>query len=562
MSQPRPSRFLRLSATLALATLAILLALSSCTSLAPHRTKFGDGLNCNPINPHVDPQTDDSFGRTYDAACADLIREVATGTPQSGAYSLHFAEFDDQGLLFPATPANGLAAEQTERFLDYVRERARTHSDHDADHHLAVVVFVHGWKHDASSEDSNVRWFRAMLAKLADVETHSSCPREIVGLYAGWRGDATLLPDLFKNATFWTRKAAAEQVAEGQVRELLSRLRSIQDINNEAWNGDVERSRRAPHSLAYGYDPGCKKTMRLIIIGHSFGGLIVYNALGQALVRDVADLHERILDAETRAADNGDAPAQRKDPVLVREGDLILTINPANQAARFAPLWRAARAAQPRSYHAPVFVSITSADDWATRYAFPAARFFNTLNNRYPAPADGERNAAMETMGQDLDYVDYELNTISNLKLDKQFAGAKPVEANEACAALRDNPDFSARYATEIDRLNRLEQALTSEFDANCLASPRQAACKDANPANAAGTAPFPRQFCIAGPADTAIALIPRSAEVNLNSPIWNVYTSHPVLNSHSDLLNPILIDFLRQLYEEGTRGSLQQRNR
>ncbi|MFT3792778.1 MAG: hypothetical protein QM741_17290 [Rudaea sp.] len=550
---PAP-RLLRLSASLALAVLIAVLALASCTSLAPHRTKLDDALNCNPINPHVDPQTDDSFGRTYDAGCADLIREVAPGIPgQSGPYTLHFAEFDDQGLLFPATPANGLAAEQTDRFLDYVRDRARKHGSEEG-HRQTVVVFVHGWKHGAASEDSNVRWFRAMLAKLADVETHSS---EIVGLYAGWRGDATLLPDLFKNATFWTRKTTAEQVAEGQVRELLSRLRSIQDINNETWNGEVERSRRTPQSIDDGYDPGCRKSMRLVIIGHSFGGLIVYNALSQALVRDIADLHERILDAEARNAENGGAPARRIDPVLVREGDLILTINPADQAARFAPLWRAARAAQPHSYHAPVFVSITSADDWATRYAFPVARFFNTLSNRYPATADTERDAATQTLGQDQEYVDYTLNTLSNLKQDKQLAGAKSIEADATCEALRNDPDFSARYTTEIRRLNGLEQALRAEPDANCLASPPQAGCKSA--ATAAGVAPFPRQFCIAGAADTAIALLPRNADVNLDSPIWNVYTSHPVLSSHSDLLNPILIDFLRQLYEEGTRSQLQR---
>jgi hypothetical protein len=66
----------------------------------------------------------------------------------------------------------------------------------------------------------------------------------------------------------------------------------------------------------------------------------------------------------------------------------------------------------------------------------------------------------------------------------------------------------------------------------------------------------FPRQFCIHANADqreVALALVPRPG-VNLNSPVWNVYTRTPVLDSHSDLLNPMLIDFLRQMYEEGTR--------
>jgi hypothetical protein len=57
---------------------------------------------------------------------------------------------------------------------------------------------------------------------------------------------------------------------------------------------------------------------------------------------------------------------------------------------------------------------------------------------------------------------------------------------------------------------------------------------------------------------DVALALIPKTG-VNLNSPVWNVATAHPVLNGHSDLLNPLLIDVLRQLYEEGNRPETQR---
>jgi hypothetical protein len=37
------------------------------------------------------------------------------------------------------------------------------------------------------------------------------------------------------------------------------------------------------------------------------------------------------------------------------------------------------------------------------------------------------------------------------------------------------------------------------------------------------------------------------------------VSTASPVVLNHSDLLNPILIDFLRQLYEEGTSPALNE---
>lgn len=492
--------------------------LASCTPLAPYRTVEDPSANCQPGNTRDNPQSD-SFG-AVDPRCDRLVEEVAPKSAEGkGGYELHFVEFDDQGELFPDIGQNGVAATQMERFLARVRSNP-------VDTPTSIVVFVHGWKHNAQSADSNVRWFRAMLDKISIVESKTNCPRHVVGLYAAWRGDATPLPDLGKDATFWTRKKTAGRVADGQVRELLGRLRAIQDIRNARWNGLVETSRRNPDALSSsGANLACAKAIRLTIVGHSFGGLIVYNALSPSLIRDVSDLNERIRDA----------PSASVDPVLSREGDLIVTINPAVEAAAFVPLSRAARAARPRSYHAPVFVSITSADDDATGIAFPAARFFNTLLNKYPAGADGERTAALDTIGHDQDLIDYRLDTLSALNRDRP---ATPLVADPVCESLRGAPDFSTRFVAEMRRLDDFSAALRTAPDANRLETF------------------FPRQFCIhaSSPSDdVAIALAPRTG-VNLNSPVWNVYTAAPVLDSHSDLLNPLLIDFLRQLYEEGTR--------
>jgi pimeloyl-ACP methyl ester carboxylesterase len=499
------------------------LLLDSCTPLVPYRIRSDTQANCAPKNTRADAKSDD-LG-IVDAACDNLIHEVAAASlPKDGGYGLHFVEFDDQGRLFSNIAENGVAASQMDNFLSDVRSPATS-----ADGRLeltSVVVFVHGWKHNAQSWDNNVRWFRVMLDRLAVVEANSTCRRRVIGLYVGWRGDATPLPDLVKDATFWTRKKAAGRVADGQVREVFARLRSIQDIRNEQWNGLVESSRRHPDAAKVTRDDlACKKSMRLTIVGHSFGGLIAFNALGPSLVRDIADLNERIRNAKDSTV----------DPVLAREGDLIVTINPAVEAATFVPLSLAAKAANPKTYHAPVFVSITSADDSATGIAFPAARFFNTLFNKYPNGGEGERAAALKTIGHDEQFVDYRLDTISDLN-----AGKSPPDlvADPVCESLRNTTDFSIRFDAEMRRLHAFGEALDANPDANTLQQF------------------FPRQFCIhanADQRDVALALMPRP-DVNLNSPVWNVYTKTPVLDSHSDLLNPMLIDFLRQMYEEGTR--------
>ncbi|MEO6798739.1 MAG: hypothetical protein ABI178_02195 [Rhodanobacter sp.] len=508
----------------------LILSLASCTPLAPVRTEQNASVNCMPLHLQDGSALEDFA--SVDPKCDDLREEVAPPSPGNGGYTLNFVEFDDQGMLFPKSEQRSLADSQMEDFLSRVRSPASGAETAASDlSPTSVIVFVHGWKHNAQSGDTNVRWFRAMLARLAIVESKSSCPRRVIGLYVGWRGDATPLPDLVKDVTFWTRKKASGRVADGQVRELFSRLRAIQDIRNADWNGLVETSRRHPTDVTSSHNElACSKAMRLTIVGHSFGGLIVYNALSPSLVRDIADLNESIRDAKSPTI----------DPVLAREGDLIVTINPAVEASAFVPLWRAARAANPHSYHAPVFVSITSANDNATGIAFPAARFFNTLLSKYPRGADEERDAELQTVGHDQDYVDYTLNALSILNKGSK---SEPLVADPICESLRNVRDFPTRFGAEMRRLDGFVNALHTTPDANAL--PHF----------------FPRQFCIhanTGDPDVAIALQPKSG-TNLNSPVWNVYTAVPVLDSHSDLLNPVLIDFLRQLYEEGTQSESQR---
>ncbi|WP_347260255.1 hypothetical protein [Rudaea sp.] len=507
----------------------MIFSLASCTPLVPYRTNQDVSASCIPLNLKGDP-TSDSFAAVA-PSCEHLLEEDAPASEGNGGYALHFVEFDDQGELFPGTGQHAPAVSQMEAFLARVRSEGEADAATSKIRPVSVIVFVHGWKHNAQSSDSNVRWFRAMLARLAIVENKSNCPRRVIGLYVGWRGDATMLPDLAKDATFWTRKKAAGRVANGQVRELFGRLRAIQDIRNAEWNGLVEMSRRHPAEVTSSHtELACSKAIRLTIVGHSFGGLIVYNSLGPSLVRDIADLNERIRDAKSPVV----------DPVLAREGDLIVTINPAVEASAFVPLWQAARAADPRSYHAPVFVSITSANDDATGIAFPAARFFNTLLSKYPRGASAERDAELKTIGHDQDYVDYTLNTLSILNANSK---SNPLVADPICEHLRNAPDFTTRFDAEMKRLDGFVEALHATPDANAL--PQF----------------FPRQFCIharTGDPDVAIALRPM-ARTNLNSPVWNVFTAMPVLDSHSDLLNPFLIDFLRQLYEEGTRPETQR---
>ncbi|MDQ2780517.1 MAG: hypothetical protein M3Y32_13280, partial [Pseudomonadota bacterium] len=124
-------------------------------------------------------------------------------------------------------------------------------------------------------------------------------------------------------------------VARGSIRELLSRIRVLKEKRRSS--GD----------------------MRVILIGHSFGGLIVFNAIAESL-----------LDELVRAKDD----KEHVPPV-----NLVLLLNPAFEASRFEPLFQVAKSEPYVGADRPFFVSITADNDSATGLAFPAGRWVNSL---------------------------------------------------------------------------------------------------------------------------------------------------------------------------------------
>ena len=74
-----------------------------------------------------------------------------TGAP----YELAIVEFDDQGRCYDRRQMDAVAAE-----LD-----ALAPEDPSRGQDVIVVAFVHGWKHDARSDDDNLSAFRVLLER-------------------------------------------------------------------------------------------------------------------------------------------------------------------------------------------------------------------------------------------------------------------------------------------------------------------------------------------------------------------------------------------------------------
>ena len=159
---------------------------------------------------------------------------------------------------------------------------------------------------------------------------------------------------------------------------------------------------------------------RLVVIGHSFGGAVVYASLQKILA-------DRFIDS--RPGKNVQVEAQGF-------GDLVVLMNPAFEALRFASLYDLSQQSC-RAYNLgnqlPKLAILTSEADYATRFAFPFGRVFSTffeshvtLNRHY---CSGPGNKGVQSM------------TISEGKADRNTVGhfkpflthrLDPTSANDA----------------------------------------------------------------------------------------------------------------------------------
>src|SRR5215471_9353931 len=313
----------------ALAGLAILL-LTACTANVPHRlTSDGKALEAR-VHPD-DLSTED--GRQRIASSALEVHDN---------YQLAFLEFDDQGSLYSRAP------------LDLLIQTLRREAASPDSPRILLLLFAHGWKSDARLCNRNVCCFRSLLARLsADVKMvlerskGAVGPYRTIGIFVGWRGLSATVPP-FKELSFYTRKRAAQSIGQGELVELLTFLDGFQKNLNER-------------------DP---RRCRFVIIGHSFGGAMVYSAVANVL-------KSRIVVARVKAA------LARTEEPIAGFGDVVVLANPAFEASLYSPLQELIDGFPSfSSKQRPVLVVLSSETDSDTRVFFKLGRTLSTLFQR------------------------------------------------------------------------------------------------------------------------------------------------------------------------------------
>jgi len=296
--------------------------LIGCTPLIQYRTNYTPCVSANLSRDCVDR----------------AIQEYRPPAADSPGYLLNIIEFDDQGQLFDRG--------QLDAVLDRISGAA-------ADNDFLAVVFVHGWKHNAREGDDNLDNFRQVLERLSETEralsTAQGVPaRRVIGVFLGWRGLSVSAP-LLDQLTFWDRKNTAQKVGHGEVTEVLNRLEAVRRVK-------------------VAEDPQGLGRSRLVIVGHSFGGAVVFTAVSQIL-------ESRLLDPRGPAGVSSDVEGF---------GDLVVLVNPAFEALLYSPLsdLSTERATYFKS-QLPVLAVLTSEKDTATGFWFPFGRWFSTLFERH-----------------------------------------------------------------------------------------------------------------------------------------------------------------------------------
>ena len=210
-----------------------------------------------------------------------------------------------------------------------------------------VILYVHGWKHNATYNDENLLSFDNLLKQIWEDELKTVSPRNVVGIYVGWNGKSTDIP-VVKELSFWGRKRAADNISQSAI---LTRL--IGTIDN------IISIRKNTND-------------RAVYLGHSFGARILYSATSQLLIYN------------TMRAYPEDQKINRNYKEINSMKGTIVLVNPAFEASLFNVFNSLNRRYTEKfdTNQKPLLISISADNDWATRYAFPVGQLFGLRFNQ------------------------------------------------------------------------------------------------------------------------------------------------------------------------------------
>jgi pimeloyl-ACP methyl ester carboxylesterase len=258
-----------------------------------------------------------------------------------------------------------------------------------------LVIYIHGWHNDATSDDRNK--FANFLSRLARTNQIQNNQLKVVGVYFAWPGESLRIPGI-NTFTFWSRKLAAERVASNY-----DCLDAIQELSR------VVRAHR----------PGY-----IVLIGHSFGGLILERTLAHTL---------RTLQGQKGVSVPWDLALMlnpASDSLLARQlVESLDTFYTYDSQRGFVPREEGSGDVIPEN--APFVVELQSENDNATRLTFPIGSILGGIiggtwawnrvmipgvdnGTRTPRGSISEREFYLRTPGNNHYLINYEIKDVTD----------------------------------------------------------------------------------------------------------------------------------------------------
>ena len=292
----------------------------------------------------------------------DLHEGVQTGWVDRPAndqlFDIAVIEFNDDGSYVDRSQLSA-AAERIQQIR---------HADNNKNGAI-VVVFIHGWHHDArwdvgtNDGDSHFKAFREVLRSLSLREAERYLPepggRRVIGVYFGWNGDPAgsrlRSTRWLTHSSFWNRYRTAKRIADSE--DIRNGLQAIVAATKDP----IEARPESP----------------LIMIGHSMGALMLESAFLSLLTAEEKPL------VRPRASTTGSCVDIQRRGSLISFPDVLLAVNSAAHSSIFKNIKSALENQELKKtliaddihYSPPLLISLTSSSDSVTKIIWRIAHF-------------------------------------------------------------------------------------------------------------------------------------------------------------------------------------------
>jgi hypothetical protein len=283
-----------------------------------------------------------SYGPYHPNTSAEPLNSVRQA--KDGRYKMAFIEFGDQG--------SALDTSQRKAALDVIHEAKRP----------LLFVYIHGWQNNANSGD--VCRFEHFIDTVSRFPEITGRKLDVIGVYIAWRGEDLTVPGL-KLLTFWSRKSAGTTIAAQN-----GCLATISELALAA---------RAPDKAYH----------HCVLLGHSFGGLVLENTISHSIL-DASSNGARNTSPWDMAVAFNAADSSIGSRQLMSELDYLYKYDPKRRAYVGRAPGAEEGSVLPESQ--PFLIILQSENDSATGQFFPIGTgLFNIVNfrahwDRVPVP--------------------------------------------------------------------------------------------------------------------------------------------------------------------------------